>query len=170
MWPFTKKLNLLGLGMKQTKEGGFTFEITEAEQQEIDKLFDLLEGYAVHPDFADTLKQGLTARGLANYAADQFTIADLSSQKKNREEHIRRAIASISKAYSIYQLPIYLYDMACFLEMAVNGHHEAMNTFKLFLKRQSEYKPGKLDGIIMQDRDIDYATKDAANKLCGATK
>lgn len=165
MWPFSKKPKLPGI--KRTQAGDFTFDITEEEQQEINKLFDSLKDHLVHPDFANTLTQGLTARGLANYATGQIIMAELPSQINSREECIKKAFSSISKAYSIYQLPIYLYDLACCLEMMVNGHDQAKNTFELFLKRQSEYKPEPLDDVFMQGRNIDDATKDAATKLRG---
>ncbi|MHB1236710.1 MAG: hypothetical protein ACYCY7_04025 [Gallionella sp.] len=169
MWPFSKKPKLPGI--KRTQTGNFTFDITEEEQQEINKLFDSLKyslkDHLVHPDFADTLAPGLTARGLANYATCQVMMAELPSQINSREECIKKALSSISKAYSIYQLPIYLYDLACCLEMMINSHDQAKNTFELFLKRQSEYKPEPLDDIFMQGRDIDDAMKDAATKLRG---
>lgn len=82
-------------------------------------MFDLLKGYTVHPGVADKLRQGLTARGLANYAADQVIYAEF--RNKNRDNCINKAIASIGKAYSIYQLPIYLYDLACAYS-AESGH------------------------------------------------
>ena len=168
MWPFSKKPKFPGV--KRTAPGDFTFDITEEEQQEINKLFDSLKDYRVHPDFADTLTRGLTARGLANYAADKIVVAELPSQQNIREEHINKAIASISKAYSIYPLPIYLYDLARCLEMRINDDDKVRDTFKLFLKRQSEYKLGQLDEIFMGGWNIEDATKDAAQKLHGTSK
>ena len=165
MWPFSKKEKLPGV--KRNEAGDFTLDITEEEQVEINKLFDELKDSRVHPDFADKLTRGLTARGLANYMSDQIMMAKLSAagQKYSREDCIKKAIASISKAYSIYSLPIYLYDLACCLEMMANGHGEANTTLKLFLKRQSEYRSEQLDDIFLRGRDVDDATKDAARKL-----
>jgi hypothetical protein len=165
MWPFKKKQQLPGF--QRTVKGDLTFDITEEEQQEIDILFDMLKDHRVHPDAADTLTRGITARGLANFAENQIMWAGFDSQKDNRDKLINKAIASIGKAYSIYPLPIYLYDLACCLYMTANGHKRAANTFKLFLERQGEYKPGPLDDVFMRDRDIDEARKDAVQKLRG---
>lgn len=171
MWPFSKQSKLPG--NKRTQAGNSTFEITEEEQQEINKLFDTLKDslkdHLVHPDFADTLTPGLTARGLANYATGQVMLAELPSQINSREECIKKALSSLSKAYSIYQLPIYLYDLAYCLEMTENCHDQAKNTFELFLKRQSEYKPEPFDDIFLQGRNIYEATKDAATKIHGTS-
>jgi len=160
MWPFSKKPKV-----KRTEPGRVALDITEEEQQEINKLFDSLKDYRVHPEFADKMTHGVTARGLAKYAADQIMMAELASQTNSREERIKKALVAISKAYSIYSLPIYLYDLACCLEIEVDGHDEAKNMFKLFLKRQHEYKADQLDEVLMGGRDIDDATKDAAEKL-----
>ncbi|SRR5712691_3448350 len=160
MWPFSRKKTL---GIKQTEDGGFSFDITQEEKQEIDKMFDLLKGYRFHPSIADKLKHGITAKGLAYYAADQISTAGFASQKNSREECVKKAIASISKAYSIYQLPIYIYDLACYLEMASRSD-EAKNMFKMFLKRQADFRPEQLDKIILGDRDASEAIQHATTK------
>lgn len=141
-----------------------TFELTEEEKLEVNKTFDFLKGYAVNPSVADKLKQGLTARGLANYAADQIINAELPSQSAERESSINKAVAAIGKAYSIYPLPIYLYDLACYFELK-NMHNEAKRMFGLFLARQAEYKIDQLEQMFLGERNIDEAKAHASQQL-----
>lgn len=139
-------------------------DFSDEEKQAIDKMFDLFKEYAVHRSFADKLNKSLIARGLANYAEDQIMISEYSSQNDGGEDRINLAIAAIAKAYSVYQLPIYLYDLACYLE-SKKMHDEAKKMFKLFLVREHEYKPDQLDHISLGDRDINEARNRASEKL-----
>lgn len=148
------------------KPAAVTFDLTEEEKLEVNMTFDLLKGYAVHPSVADKLQQGLTARGLANYAADQVMKAGFPSQSAGRDNYINKAIAAIGKAYSIYQLPIYLYDLACYFELKDMGN-EAKKMYELFLARQAEYKSDQLDHIFLGERNIDEAKGHASQKLRG---
>lgn len=141
-----------------------TFELTEEEKWEVDKMFGLLKDYYAPPSVADKLKQGLTARGLANYAADQIMNAELLSQSAEREISLNKAIAAIGKAYSIYPLPIYLYDLACYFELK-DMRNEAKEMYERFLTRQAEYKIEQLDQIFLGDRNIDEAKVYASQKL-----
>ena len=143
-----------------------TFDLTEEEQLEVNLMFDLLKDYAVHPSVADKLKQGLTARGLASYAAVQIMKAEMPSQSAERENCINKAVAAIGKAYSIYQLPIYLYDLACYFELK-NMRNEAKKMYELFLVRQAEYKSDQLEQIFLGERNIDDAKRHASQKLSG---
>lgn len=144
------------------KPAALTFDLTDEEKLEVNKMFDLLKGYAVHPSIADKLQQGLIARGLANYAADQIMYAEFRNE--NRNKCIDKAIASIGKAYSIYQLPIYLYDLACYFELK-NMAVDARKMYDLFLARQAEYKSDQLDHIFLGERNIDKAIEQALQKL-----
>lgn len=141
-----------------------TFDLTDEEKLEVNKMFELLEGYAVHSSVADKLQQGLTARGLANYAADQIMSSEFRNE--NRDKCINKAVASIGKAYSIYQLPIYLYDLACYFELK-NMATDARKMYELFLVRQAEYKNDQLDHIFLGERNIDEARELASKKLGG---
>ena len=85
-----------------------TFDLTDEEIAEVKKQFGLFKDYAVHPDIAEKFKAGLTARGLAYYASDRVMFAGFDSQRAERPENLKKAIVALAKAYSIYQLPIYL--------------------------------------------------------------
>jgi len=162
MWPFRKKVGLLGF--KRDKEGNLIFDLTEEEQQEVENTFKMFEGYSAHPGAVDDIQKGTTALALSNYAKEQVVISEMESQKEYREKLLEKAIAATAKAYSIYQLPIYLYDLACFMEMACRVD-ESKQAFRDFLKKQSEFKPTQLDVLFLRQRDIDEAIKDAKVKV-----
>lgn len=156
-------LKLFGSRGKPTTQ---TFDLTEEEKLEVNLIFNLFKDYAVHPSVADKLTQGLTARGLSNYAADQIMKAECPGQNAGRENCINKAVAAIGKAYSIYQLPIYLYDLACYFE-SKNMGSEAEKMYELFLARQAEYKSDQLDQLFLGERNIDEAKRYASQKLSG---
>jgi len=107
----------------------------------------------------------MTAMGLCNYAKHQIIQSEFDSNKKKKKEFINKAIASVSKAYSICPLPIYMYDLACFMEMN-DKNDEAKNAFKSFLELQENFKPSHIQEMLLnaQARDIDEAIKDAKVK------
>ena len=162
MWPFRKKF--YSLGFKRDKDGNLTFDLTAEEQQEVENTFKMFEGYKAHPDVVDDIQKGTTAFALSNYAKQQIVMSEIESQKENHKKLLEKAIASIAKAYSIYQLPIYIYDLACFMEM-VGRMDEARHAFRDFLEKQSQFKPKQLDELFLKQRDIDEAIKDAKVKL-----
>ena len=161
MAPFRKKHDLPGF--RKDKEGNFVFDLTEEEQQEVEDTFKGFEGYKFNPAVADDIKKGTTAFALSNYATAQVRMSEIESQKEKREKLLEKAIAAIAKAYSIYQLPIYLYDFACLMEMTGKANL-ARNMFKDFLNKQLEFKPNKVDELLLKQRDIDEAVKDAKAK------
>jgi len=162
MWPFRKKGDLFGF--KRDKKGNLTFRLTDEEQQAVEDAFKMFEGYEVRPDAIDDLQKATTAFALSNYARKQVIISQIKSQKKDREKLLNKAIGAIAKAYSIYQLPIYIYDLACFMEM-VGRMDKARHIFRDFLEKQSQFKPKQLDKSLLEQRDIDEAIKDAKVKV-----
>ena len=85
------------------------------------------------------------------------------------EASVEKAIAALGKAYSIYQLPIYLYDLACCFEMNAMPS-QAEDLFAKFLQRMHGYKPDQLDTIMLGDRDFGAAVADAEARLRGKRK
>ncbi len=168
MWLFNKKTNLPGF--KKDNQGNLMFELTDEEKQEVQKVFDVLKSsegeFVVKKESADEIQRGMIAQGLSFYAKDQIIQSEFDSNKDKKEEFINKAIASISKAYSFCPLPIYLYDLACFMEM--NGKNkEAKDIFRKFLKLQNNFKPTRIQEILLntQQRDVDEAIKEAIKNL-----
>lgn len=143
------------------KSAQMTFDLTDDEQVEVNKIFDMFKGYSVHPDIAEKLQHGLIARGLADYASSQILYADI--RKQDSKDYIKKAIASIGKAYSIYQLPIYLFDLASYFELA-DMESDAKKTYSLFLRQQAAYKYDQLDNLFLQNRNINEAIAHAVQK------
>lgn len=173
MWPFSKKANLPGI--KRDNQGKLTFELTEGEKHEVQKVFDMLlkspDGeFYIKEEAADEIQRGMIARGLYNYAIDQmlniqqmeFTHA---LNKTKFKEFIHKAIASISKAYSFCPLPIYIYDLAYYMEMDGDSQ-QSISTFKDFLELQNSFKPSHIQQILLKGlpRDVDEAIKNAKEK------
>jgi tetratricopeptide (TPR) repeat protein len=168
MWPFTKKQNLPGF--KKDNQGNLIFELTEEEKREVQKFFNmfkkLFSEFVIKKEAADEIQKGMMAQGLFYYAQDQIMLSGFASNKSEKKKFINKAIASISKAYSLYPLPIYMYDLACFMEM-IGANDEAKNALKSFLELQENFKPSRIQEILLnaQSRDIDEAIKDAETKI-----
>ena len=184
MWPFRKKQMPQGVyidkggiatlkvlkkaqlhlpGVDIDERGTAAFNLTEEEKQEVDSVFGLFKGYSVHVDHAETIEKGAIAFGLSIYARRQVILSQTESRKEDRQKLLEQSIAAMVKAYSLRQLPIHLYDLACFVEM-LGRVDVARNLFKDFLKRQSEYKPQSIDNAVLSNRDIDEAVRDAQAK------
>ena len=159
---FNKKSEIFGI--EKDKNGNLNFTLTEEEEQEVENTSKMFEVYALYPDFVDSIQNGSIAFALSNYAQSQVAMSEWPSNNENRKKFIEKAIASTSKAYSYYQLPIYLYDLACFMEFRGEAD-ESKQLFSEFLKKQSEFKPNQIDEWILMDRDIDAAIKDASVKV-----
>lgn len=162
MWPFRNEQNLPGFS--RDRKGIYTFTLTDEEQTEINKQFDLFKDFYVHPSAAERLRKGVMARGLTYYAQHQIMISGFEKQESDKKLLIEKAMAAALKAYSLYPLPIYLYDLASFTEMA-RDVTAAKEAFKKYLNAQSSFKPDQIDKIFLQERDVDEAIKDAKSKI-----
>ena len=167
MWPFIKKERLPGI--KRDLQGKLIFELTEEENREVEKVFAMFKRpdgeFVVKKEVADEIEKGMIAMGLFNCAKDQIIQSEFDSNKGKKMEFIDRAIASVAKAYTFCPLPIYMYDMACFMEM--NGrNNEARTAFRSFLELQEKFRPSQIQEVLLdsQQRDVDEAIKDAKAK------
>jgi hypothetical protein len=161
MWPFRKKDKLPGI--KQDKDGNLSAELTEEERRAIDDTLRQFEGQGIHRDHYDDIISGVTAFALANYATRQVILSENPIRKEDRLILLDKAIAAITKAYSFYELPIYIYDLAYLMEMAGKSDL-AKNVYRLFLDKQAEYTPRQVDEAFIKERDINEAVKDAEAK------
>jgi tetratricopeptide (TPR) repeat protein len=162
MWPYKRGRKLPGIS--KDNRGEYTFDFTVEEREAINKAFNIFdEKYIIHEKFADQIQNVTIAFALSNYAIDQVYYSKTKTNKKIRFETLEKAIAAITKAYSIYPLPIYLYDLACFMEMA-EKRDIAKRNFRTFLEKYSEFKPDKFSEVLMSQRDIEKAVSDAQSK------
>jgi hypothetical protein len=170
MWPFTKKTNLPP-GFRRDNQGNVMFELTEEERKEVQKFFDTCKSFSggefgIKKEVADEVYGGFTSIGLFHYAKGQIMLSELESNKSKRKEFIDRAVDSITKAFSFCPLPIFMYDLACFIEMG--GKNElAKGAFEKFLELQKNFRPSQIQEIILNTlgRDIDNVIKHAEEKV-----
>lgn len=170
MWPFNRKTNLPGI----VKSGrlGWKFRLTDDEICEIQKVQDELKSidgeFEAKEELAEEFERGLAALGLWRYAADQTIKSDCSPGDRKGIEFIDRAFASITKAYSLFPLPIYLYDLAYFLEITGKSD-QARVAYENFLSSQADFQPNRVQAVILclHEIDIDSAILDAKEKLSG---
>lgn len=139
-------------GFFRDKSGEWVFEFTPEEQREIENTVEALEGYVINPQYADEVRCGWIARGLSNYAVS-CALSDVES-----------ALSAALKAYSVYPLPIYLYDSACSFEK-MGRASEAADLFRKFLASQTTFQPNPVQEVMLRDRDISEAIKDARGKI-----
>lgn len=151
MWPFRKKVP--PLGFYRDRSGALAFNLTPEEQREVDLTMKAFEGFVVNPQYAEEVRSSITARGLSNYAMSCV----LAGQTEE-------ALAAVTKAYSIFPLPIYLYDGACFLER-MGRTREATHLFRKFLANESTFEATPIQRALLQDRDVAEALKDAKTKV-----
>ena len=167
MWSFNDSFDLLRngsfdlLGIRVEK-GNFVFDLTQEEQRDVDRVFKQFEGYVVHPDHAEDIKNSAIAHALSTYAYCEET-KGLMEEEQKQNDCLRKATAAIIKAYSIYQLPIYLYVFASYIELL--GHEAAAkDMYNKFLKEQSKRKPKKTDEPLLKQFDVDKAIDTAKTK------
>ncbi len=163
--PFNKKHDLPWI--KRDSAENVNLEFTVDEQHEIQKSFNyfLSDGQLYTPkECVDEVQKAIAARGLSNYAEDQASNASFVSDNKKQEEHMNKAIAAIWKAYSLFPLPIYIYDAACFIGMSCK-YDAAVAAMKDFLKLQETFKPNQVHELFLSQRDINSAINDAKEKI-----
>lgn len=151
-------------GLRSERNGGLAWEITEDEKSGIDIAFDMLKGYLVHPEAYDEIQKAIQAQGLWNYAAGQIAIHNDQVNPSSHVESLRKALAAVVKAYVLYPLPIFLYDIGAFLEM-LHIDPEAVEAFRLFVDEQSHYTPNHIAKCILVRRDVAAAVNDARARV-----
>jgi len=170
MWPFNKKIQLPGY--KKDQSGKLVFELTDEEEQAVQRQFGTFKRpdkvFAVRNEIVDEFNESITALGLYTYAQHQILISDFDSNKKDKKIIISKAIAAISKAYKFCPLPIFMYDLACFMGMNEN-FKEAKVFSNKFLELQLCFKPSEVQGVLLKTLsiDIEYSINHAQEMIKG---
>jgi len=139
---------------------GDRFELTKSEKFHVERAFKLLEGYAVHESVAAKLEAGITARGLSDYA--NLNLYEYGEPSKKVGD-LNIALSSLIKAYSIYSVPMYLYDIAiCF--GALHQPEQAKTYFSKFIKAQESFAPDQIDEVLIQ-RDMKELMEHARSQV-----
>lgn len=164
MWPFKKKIYFASEFLIN-KSDKVAFDLTEDENKEVQRLFKSLEqqgGSYIKPEVAKEYQQAMTSHGLFNYAMSQLTLWEQESDKDSKKVIADKAARSIMKAYSYYQLPMYLFDLAYFMKLK-DMHDAAKDVLTKFVDYQKFFSPTAIGKTILnaQERNIQAAIKDA---------
>ncbi len=157
MWPIKKKEPKYGF--RTSASGSLTFDLTDEEREEVEHSFKMFEDYQIKSDYAEEFEKGIIAFSLTNYAQG-LMVWDSDTEK----DSIQKAIAATSKAYSIHQLPIYLYDLAVYSEN-LGESKKALDMYDKFLSAFNQYEETSVDRILLVNRDVEGAVKHAQSKL-----
>lgn len=151
-------------GRAKRDSRGLTFDCTSEEQAQIRSEFAIFKDSRVHPSIAERLQSGITARALSHYADDQIMEAKLSEETSNKYSHLDKAIAAVGKAYSFYQAPIFLFELAEYLNLR-GARSKAREMYVTFLEQQKAYKPDKLDELLLAEKDVESAVAQASRRI-----
>jgi hypothetical protein len=160
MWPFEKKFSFPGV--KLNSDGSIDFSLTDEEIIEVEIAMKMFQGYAVHPDVFEKVRNGTTAAALSKYACNLINYLNLDFISKLEYKSkwnvikptLEKAIASEWKAYSLYPLPIFLYHRGFFM-FIYGKKREAKELFKLFIEKQIAFNPDEVDKLIMKYEGTD---------------
>jgi hypothetical protein len=113
----------------------------------------------------ERVKDGIVAQGLSNYVDD--LIKQARSGNYSDEQFIqivKKAISAKTKAFRVFPLPFFLFEVACMLKSI--GNKTATSVFRSFLESQERFKPDETDGIFLKamqcniDSAMEYALKE----------
>lgn len=106
----------------------------------------------VHPSFMDAL----VAQGLNEYVED--LMRDIEERPDTAIPTILdKAINAQKKAYTIHNLPVYLFQLAGMFEFAGDAV-KAREYFQQFLRAQTEFKPDRADTVFFEQMGFDLPT------------
>lgn len=166
MWPFSSKRDLPGI--KRESNGELSFTLTAEEEAEVQRFFSAMKTASedegelyIHPD----AHRAMTAWALIGYSQSEvFRAENADPGVLSPDECISKALAAVTKAYSLHPLPIYMFDMGCIFEMC-GEKSSAESAFSKFLELQRQFRPSDVDKIVLQQRDIEEAVRYARATL-----
>ena len=161
MWPFNQ----------EPKPGEFDldrYQLTPEEEREVEIVFKTFLtpdwrriGKEVH---SPEVHRGLVARGLWTCAEQKMIAADYFWRDGGREVFVNQAIQAVKKAYAIHHFPIYLFDLACY-EEAIGRPVYAGDAYRAFLEAYSKYELTEFDHLLLRDRDLGEAVRQAQERI-----
>jgi hypothetical protein len=127
----------------------FTKEETKAMQDKLAFYSSIGQGTLV---VKPKVKEAMKAQGLMEYA--ECLMDTIPNEESN--VFFDKAIKAAMKAYSIHNLPFYLYLISDMLGQS-GDVEQAMSFMKLFLSQQANFVPDTVDSVCLQDRDVENA-------------
>jgi len=160
MWPFNQ-------GPKPGEFDLDRYQLSPDEEREVGIAFDTFldwdgrrMGKEVH---SEGVHRGLIAHGLWTCAEQKMVAADFF-RREGREGYVNQAIVSIKKAYAIYHIPIFIFDLATYQE-AIGGSDAARDAYRAFLEAHSQHELNEFDHLLLRDRDLGQAVRHARERL-----
>jgi hypothetical protein len=158
-------------GVKENSNGTIEFSLSDEEQRAIDRTIDLFKDVRVHPEAAERVQYGIMAVALSKYAEEMVSRLSFIEQVEYKSKwpaakaDLENSVAAVWKAYSLCQLPIFVYHRACYMEM-LGYRKEARKLFASFLSAQSAFKSDTISGVLVQyvGTDIEAAISFARRK------
>ncbi len=146
--------------LKIDKNGKFVIELTEEERIKIKRTKEELQNIEIVPEFREDFEKVIPAIALMHHAYSLVR----GFLKEGEKSYMERAITAISKAYLIYPLPIYLYDLGRFFEY--NGdYNSAKQSYMDYIESEKSYTPGRFDEMLIKDHDINFIMNDAKERI-----
>ncbi|HLY17231.1 MAG TPA: hypothetical protein VKR61_08395 [Bryobacteraceae bacterium] len=144
-------------------------QFTEDESKAITTKMEQFAGIAnagadkgetyVHPK----MKDAMTAKALAGYSEDLMCQVRHSPDERSAAL-IDKAIKAQMKAYTIHQLPVYLFQTAEILEYR-DDMALAKEFFRRFLEAQNDFVPNTVDTFFLSQADIPKLIATAKEKV-----
>ncbi len=163
MWPFRKYRNRHDLAcLKLIPQGSLV--LTKEEEDVVQKGFDQVHQmaapgrWAVKTEHVQSFQYSIAAMALhlrADELAMQLRIGVLRPTP-DREQIVEKMLSAASKACAFFPVPIYLYHLACAMELA-GKIDDARETFRVFVHWQREFIPGEIHGFGPSDDDVPEA-------------
>jgi hypothetical protein len=178
MWPFKKRRREVAFwisapvpGVKRLPDGSIEVSYTEEEQRAVGTYLETMQRAAdeeakVHAGagsralFHPEAERILRAIGLARYA-EKLGVRILSdSDQDSRQEYSNKVIAALTKAYSLSEFPIFIYDLGCAF-LAAGETEMGRTLFSDFLRENRIFKPTSMYQIYLQERNLNEAIRKA---------
>lgn len=150
---------------------------TDDEKDAMREALEDFEGMKVHPDHADRIHRSICSRALWHFAFDQLNgvvederlSPNRTDQEQRRRAALRKARPALEKAFAIYPLPLYLYDLAGVAELE-GKPRRALDLYRRFLAEQRTFRADDIDRGLLLERDVAASVEDATRRASGIGK
>jgi hypothetical protein len=111
-------------------------------------------------------KDGIIAQGLSYYVDDLIRQARFGNYSDYQSiQIIKKAISAKTKAFRIFPLPFFLFELGCMLKSI--GDKSTRSVFRSFSESQERFKPDEIDLIFLNAMhcNIDSAKAEAQKEV-----
>jgi hypothetical protein len=181
MWPFKRKRRELAFwisrpmpGIERLPDGSLEMSYTEEEQDAVTSYMKMMqrmadqeaesrEGKGARATFHPDVEPIFRAIGLSQYGNDLSRSMEFGWDETKRDQAAPRIIAALTKAYSLSEFPIFIYDLARVFE-GIGENALAKDLFAEFLDENQHFKQTSMYEIYLQQRNLREAVREAKSK------